>query len=607
VEIKEGRMTMNYYTKYLIVLTGVSWSTIQVGQVATTVTQPIGILARTYEPTGPLPFPIQPPPPLHQPYPTPTTPIGEVNYICAQWDPDEYIYTAPFDIRYPATQIVLTQPQHFVRLLVTPQSSSNGAWIMRSEYVRGRTPEELKDIFALAGNPLEIVSVTMPASTESKKYALWTGIAGPIRHQPDFDWGDGGSVQNRLISDFNGTTYFPGYNYTSADTRYHRQPIGDVALSYRPLAGNGNACCVARYLDNFIPPAYSDLEDMYTKLDDLNYIGNGPCPLRQALNQLSPARYDTIPYVALRNDIMIGNAILEWQLFKQWESYWHDSCTCERAVCHKKPTLWIKALGQHNHETCVDRFANFGYGSGGLLACADWCIHNHLNVGINLAAIGNTFHWFDRQGRGKMGEALIGCYASYFPSAFFIDALLQGGFRNSSSCRSISFSDVCRAADSRHHGENVNLQMQAGVNVTHDLIPYVRASYFYTREHGFQEQGADSLNLTVCPYTTKTARVQVGAEINHAFESACYTAMPQIQLAWSKDFFVKKRLIKANIAQLGRCFSAQGIQEFPGRFVGGVGLTIIGKNSLTFFARYDVEAIEKSKLNTVQLGVRIIF
>lgn len=86
------------------------------------VTEPIGILVRTYQASGPLPFPIQPPPPIHQPYPLPNTPLQEVNYICAQWDPDEYASTAPFDTNYPTTEIILTKPQHFVRLLSGPQS-----------------------------------------------------------------------------------------------------------------------------------------------------------------------------------------------------------------------------------------------------------------------------------------------------------------------------------------------------------------------------------------------------------------------------------------------------------------------------------------------------
>ncbi len=244
------------------------------------VTEPIGTLVRTWETTGTPPLPITGTPPVNQPYPLPTTPIGEMNYICAQWDDEETTDTAPFDIRYSASEIILTEPQHFVRLLGTVTSGSNGAWIMRSEYVRGRTPAELQDIFAIPTQPVAIVNVEMPASPDpvsGKNYVLWTGIAGPILGD-GHNWGYGGATQNRLVADApysptpHYTTYFPTYTFTSSSSRNHRQSIGNYALSYQPMAGCGVAGAVAKYLDSFVPDAYSDLENVYNALDYINYV-----------------------------------------------------------------------------------------------------------------------------------------------------------------------------------------------------------------------------------------------------------------------------------------------------------------------------------------------
>jgi len=504
--------------------------------VVTSVTQPIGILVRTYEPTGPRPFDIQSPAPnpAHGPWPDPQTPIQEMNYICAQWDWEEYPLTAPFDIRYPATEIILTKPQHFVRLLGTPTSSPNGAWIMRSEYVRGKTPAELVDIFALPKKekPIGIVSVTMPASPDpvtGKNYVLWTGIAGAIRTPPDFDWGDGGSVQNRLVADY-GTHYFPTYRFTTMDTRYHQQPIGAVALSYQPLAGHGNTLYIAKYLDKFVPTAYSDLENMYTVLDDLNWVGYGPCPLQQALNQLSPACYDTLSYISMRNSIIDVNTIFEKQLFKQWEYRWYCSCRQDED-CRSKPYPWINLIAQSNKETRACNYNNFNYKTGGFVAMLDWQLRPDIVIGINLAGFGNKFHWNRGGGKGHNNEAEIGFYTSYFPEIFFFDALITGGLNRSKTCRAIRFDVVDRKAVAHEHGYDLIIATQAGLNLWHDLIPYVRASYFFTRKQSFCECFADSLNLAIHPYSTNSFRVQVGAELNHAFESPCYTIMPQAQAA----------------------------------------------------------------------------
>ncbi len=582
------------------------------GLFAIHVTQPIGTLVRTYEPTGPRPFDIQPPPPnpAHGPWPTPTTGIQEMNYICAQWDSEEYPVTAPFDIRYPATEIILTKPQHFVRLLGTPTSSPNGAWIMRSEYVRGKTPDELVDIFALPNKekPIGIVSVTMPASPDpvtGKDYVLWTGIAGAIRTPPNFDWGDGGSVQNRLVADY-GTHYFPDYRFTTMDTRYHKQPIGAFALSYQPMAGSGNTLYIAKYLDKFIPPAYSDLEDMYTVLDDLNYVGYGPCPLQQALNQLSPARYDTLSYISMRDSIIDVDTIFERQLFKQWEYRWHCSCR-EDQNCRSRPYAWITLVGQSNKETRTRTYNNFGYQTGGIVAMLDWQLRPDLVVGLNLAGFGNKFHWECGGGKGHNTEAQLGLYTSYFPSFFFIDALITGGFNRSKTCRSIQFDVVDRNAHANQHGFDFSADTQMGLNLWHDLIPYIRSSYFHTNKHAFCEAAADSLNLAIHSFYTDTMRVQVGAELNHLLEGTCYSIMPQAQAAWVKDIWLKKRCINAHLRQLGGRLCVEGMKEQDGHFVGGVGLNILWHNCLTLFMRYDAETIKPKVINTAQIGIRWSF
>lgn len=573
------------------------------------VTQPIGILARTYQTSGPLPFPIQPPPPIHQPYPLPNTPLQEVNYICAQWDPDEYASTAPFDTNYPTTEVILTKPQHFVRLLSGPQSSSNGAWIMRSEYVRGRTPNELRDIFALPMPPTAIVSVTMPASPDpatGKDYVLWTGIAAPIR-APGFDWGDGGSVQNRLVADFAGTHYFPNYRFTSSDTRYHRQPIGTVTLSYKPLAGCGNTLSVANYLDTYVPTAYSDLEDVYTALDDLNYVGYGSKPLQHALNQISPARYDTLSYIAFRDAVIIGSSMLEWQLFKSWENRWYGPCKTGRKDC-SKPYLWLQVVGQTDKNTKHGGSDDFGCSTGGIVGCCDWQVRPDCVVGINMAALGNSFHWFNYDGNGHCGQADIGIYANYFPAWFFINAFLQGGLHGSSTSRTIAFEGINRHACSRQFGEDFALHAQTGLNVLHDLIPYARISYFFTRENKFKEHGADSLNLFVHPFTTNTIRIQIGMEFNHVFEVSDNTKiMPQIQLAWLKDLFIKNRTVAAHLATIGGCFDTKGMCEIPDHFVCGAGLNLLLRDCLTIFMRYDAEVLSHRTINTAKLGLRMTF
>lgn len=570
------------------------------------VTQPIGTLARTYNTAGALPFPVQPPAPLN-PFPAPATPVEEVNYICAQWDSSVSPATSPFDNNYPVTEVILTVPQHFVRLLGTPTSSSNGAWIMRSEYVRGKTPAQLRDIFALPNQPIEICNVEMPASPDpvtGKDYALWTGITGPILGD-GHNWGNGGTVQNRLVADF-GTHYFPNYRYTSPDTRNHRQPIGDYALSYRPLAGSGNTYSIASYLDTYVPQAYSDLENVYTSLDYLNYVDYGPCPLRNALAQLSPEKYDALSFLAMRNTILFSDSILEWQIFRQWEHRWF--CCSRESSCHEsEPYIWLQGVGEFNTNVPTGFCNNFCYKSGGLIAGIDWHIRPHVVMGLCAAGLGTTLSWCADHAHARSGNANLGFYTSYVRKYFFIDGMISAGGTWGSACRRIVFNDVNRIARSHPTDEDVALSVQSGLTFVQGIVPYARLTYIFNRQNCFTECGADSLNLMVAPYNTHTLRANLGLEMNYVFENPRVKIMPQVQLAWVDDFFLKAHILKARICGPQGSFAVCGMREFGSCFLGGAGINFMWRDCYALLVRYEAQVKSNYVIHDAKVGVQISF
>jgi len=587
--------------------------------VETKITQPIGTLVRTYETTGALPFPIVTPP--TPPLTDPTTPVEEVNYICAQWDNGVIQATVPYDTRYPVTETILTQQQHFVRLLVTPGSSSNGAWIMRSQYVRGKTPQELQDIFALRAYPIEIVNAEMPASpdpTTGKNYVLWTGIAGPILGD-DHDWGNGGSVQNRLVSDY-GTSYFPTYRFTDSDTRNHRQPIEQCALSYRPMAGCGNTYCVASYLDSYVPEAYSDLENVYTALDYLNYVDFGTCPIRCALHQLSPERYDAISFLAFRNALLVGESILEWQVHEQWAHRWAP-CIPERKHQRSHPNLFIQSISEFTTKVPVNYGDNFHYSTSGVVACLDWPVHHNVAIGVSAAGLGNRLNWYDCMWHAKSGSAEFGLYINYFPEKFFINGIISGGGNWGCACRTINFDEinrtvnfypidtyrVIRAAYSRPTNANFAVHLQAGVTAWQSIVPCVRIAYLFNRQKQLCECGADSLNFYLPNYTTHTLHAHAGIQINHIFEKPHVKLMPQIQLAWAGNFFLRSHIIKAKLCGPTNCLAVCGIHQPGNYFDGSLDLNLIFDNCYTLLARYEAQAKTNFIAHGVKVGLQVNF
>lgn len=563
-------------------------------------TQPIGDLVRVWNINGPLPFPIQTPSSI--PFTPPTTPIEAINYITAQWDFNITPQTVPFDLNSPVTEIILTKPQHFVRVYAPASGGSpNGAWILRSEYARGLTPEQIKDQYALPTLPTHIVNVDLPASPDpvsGKDFALWTGIASPIE-----GFGNGGGVQNRIIADFNGTDYFPNYEYVIG-IRNHPQLIGKYALSYLPMAGSGNLGKIAAYLDKFIPEAYSDLEKVYTDLDYLNWTDYGPDPIRNALNQISPTRYEAISFLMMRNSLLFSNAILErCFMLRQCP----QACTWPQSnqILLQAVAEFLNIRGNNSHfESNADTV--------GGVANIDYQLSNECIFGIAVSGMENYLRWHHHGGNAHIATANAGLYASYFPyseflpSHFFVDGFIGGGYQWTKSERHIKFPEIDRHAHSHQHGGNAQVDLQTGFNYSLQnwiFTPLIRLSYFYIHQNSFKEHRAGSLNLHIRSFDGQILRAYLGTELTRGFLYECALIVPQVQLGWAHDSWLTGRRIGANLREVGGHFTVERLNIDRDSLLAGIKLGTLFSNGINSCLDYNVELGNHFTSHKVKFGL----
>lgn len=566
------------------------------GQQWQEITQPIGTLERLWGTTGTPPLPLQPPSRI-PPFSAPTTPVEEVNYICAQWDVNITPATVPFSLNTSVTEIVLTRPQHFVRVYAPSAGSGpNGVWMMRSEYVRGLTPEQIQDRFALPELPTHIVNVDLPASpdpTSGKEYALWTGVSAPIT-----GFGAGGGVQNRVISDFNGTNYFPNYTFFIG-TRDHQQEIGLLALSYQPMAGGGERKEIAKYLDGYIPVAYSDLEHVYTALDYLNWVGYGPKPIQKALIQIGPQNYSAIPFVIGHNALLFSNALLD-------RCYTASEC-CE-AEC-PEPEFSVQALGQYMQKDGSSDESGFDDWSGGVMGTWTCPLASNWVVGASLAGIDNGLHWHQGRGSAQIRTVKLGLYSHYTLCDCFIDGLFTVGYDWVKASRAIKFFGIDRHAHSKQNGYDVALHGQFGYTMRMcqwQMTPLARLSYFYVRENGFHEHGAKSLNLKVKGFDEQAVRTQLGIAINRSYDWCHAKLLPQIYVAWIYGTAWKQG-IKSRLRDVEDYFTTSKSHENYNGFLCEASLCAELSDTMAFEAVYEVEMERKFCSQSGRLNLNVTF
>lgn len=111
----------------------------------------------------------------------------------------------PYKLGGKVQSIELEGKQTFVRMYDKDITNMKGNWVMRKEDVKGLSPKEIKDKFALPCEPKYMCEVELPNGTRMHK-----GIANKVE-----GWGNGGGTQYDLrlknVGDFKNESIINGY------------------------------------------------------------------------------------------------------------------------------------------------------------------------------------------------------------------------------------------------------------------------------------------------------------------------------------------------------------------------------------------------------------
>jgi uncharacterized protein YhjY with autotransporter beta-barrel domain len=546
--------------------------------------------------------------------------------------------TNPFGGDVAVSQIEPTRNLRFVRVVNSP-SDMLGSWIMRASEVRGLTPQQIADKFALPNGtaPKYILIVDVPASPAApNKYGLLTGIAGPI-WSPGYYWGQGGGLQTRIVK---GRTSGGGYDFTDY-SRYipinsymHLQLIGERALLYAPRM-DGNASRAGAYLDSFIPAAYTDLESVYDKLDFLNWTEFGPAPLAGALEQIGPERFDSLVHLGVRNSLLFGSALLDrgYALHRdrlnassrdeQWSSLISlasaggigdlKGVPALQPSAAQEPgrSLWVRGLGEFGFQSTDKDRTGFDYRTGGFAAGIGFRPRPDCSIGFGAAYLGSDLDWAAGGGSADASSVKFGIYGSCLISQFFMDAAVSGGFNWIDASRRIVFSGVHRTAESDQTGHGVDVHLRGGGNFGlqgWQLTPMAGLSYFYLHQGPFAETGANSLNLYVDENTVHALRSILVLRLAKTLTTAGGVRLtPEAALGWAHEFPLDSRILTASLSEVPGAFSVKGFDGAFDSLLAGAGLTARLNGGFALFGRYDAEIREGFDAHLLSAGIRYVF
>ncbi len=536
-----------------------------------------------------------------------------VNQYLEKWDSSIIPgVTDPFDTAKPVYEVTPARALNYVRLYA-PAGGSNpmGSWMMSAHEVRGRTPQQLRDIFALPALPTNIVQVRVPAGSQ---YGLWTGIAGPIA-----GWGDGGAQQTKVISKRNDPSSpadpanFAGYTWLPGDSYVNGQGLDYKALTYTRLLHTGNPGTMAVYLDLFNPEDGTDLADVYTTLDYINY-GSDPGPLAAALRQISPERFDALSTVGLRNDLLLADSLLERGRDRR------------RAAKKAKTGVWMQGIGENGTQKEAAARTGFDYDSEGFAAGFDREIKPGFFLGLAAAGLKNRVNWTNAGGFATQDAERLAFYAGGFkPNAFF-ELSVTGGLNQTTAQRALSFTghgynttagaevidlSIRRTAASRQNGGSLSSHLQAGA-VTRllglEAASLGRLSYFDLRQNAFTESGAGSLDLHVNSFRAQTLRAELRLSLSRDFLlSKGRSLKPEVSAGWARSAAMDTRRLSAGLSDQREAVTISGDRALADRFLAGAGLSAELGKYFSLFARCEAETGSGFNFRSAKLGLRCGF
>ncbi|HMK64838.1 MAG TPA: autotransporter outer membrane beta-barrel domain-containing protein, partial [Thermodesulfobacteriota bacterium] len=473
-----------------------------------------------------------------------------------------------------------------------------GGWVMGPDTLRGISPIQVKDLFALPAMNDYLTTVKVPAGT-----ILRTGTAGPIA-----GWGDGGGQQILLIS------RLPIENYQQ------QRPLVEQNLFFSNLVYKGNPGNMAAYLDNLPPPEpFSDWGVVNLLL---GYLPN--TPLTRALNQIGPERYDTLTRIDIQNIAQFNSNLLGRRCTFQPLPF--NSAKTEISA-KGKPTgqgnplssesrqgdlsLWGKALGSWGRQDSSADHLGYAYQSGTILAGAEKKWGERLLIGSGIGLSRTGFSWDDNLGDGNMTQINLGLYGSASAPPYFVDAILSGGFRKAEVSRVIRFPGVDRRAASSPDGYNLAAGIDGGLNKRidrWDIEPLVRMNLIYIRQNALSENGAESLNLNVDQITSWTWQGEFGVRVSRTDSlDQGLKITSALWLGFGYQTPLDNREIKASFIGQQGYFSVNGYSNTSCGFLPRLGIIAQGWGKTSLFLNYAGDYRSDFISHSLNAGLQVSF
>ncbi|MBI5366072.1 MAG: autotransporter domain-containing protein, partial [Planctomycetes bacterium] len=242
-------------------------------------------------------------------------------------------------------------------------------------------------------------------------------------------------------------------------------------------------------------------------------------------------------------------------------------------------STWITGFGAGSSVKGNPLADGFDARTGGLSGGLGYRVKPDFIVGL---AVGGAFTTVD--GDGNSGSAdisswSIGAYAGHRFGPAYATAYAGYTGHDFDTERHIVFGAIDRVANGDHDGDEIDCRVELGDDIDagdFTVTPFGALTYANLDEEGYDENGADSLNLHIDGTTTESLRGQLGARFSTTFDVGSARFTPMAGAAWEREMLDEnQRSTTGHFLEFSDSdFSVRGVEVVDNAAIALFGLNI---------------------------------
>ena len=363
--------------------------------------------------------------------------------------------------------------------------------------------------------------------------------------------------------------------------------------SYTQVAATPNQVRVASALDAFIAAQGGDRETVSVALDELT-AGQYPA----AFEAFMPSIYASLPTMAFN----VANALNTSMFQRMWmQRVGGDSMSIsgmepaplrdgkqfaakgtvdevpvDRAA-DKNWGVFVDATGVFANANSGGALQNYKSQSGGVAAGASYKWSKNFATGVYAGYQGLQAQ-YDGGSRVTDNAVRFGGFGTFGAGGFYANGLVGGAWHTYGMDRNIEFGTIDRTA----RGNTGAGEFDAAISTGYDIKarnftfgPVTSLQYTYLGVQGFNETGADSLDLDVNGYGSSSMLYSLGAQAAYRWEmTKNFAVTPMLSASWQHEFLQNAYTINSSFDTGGPSspFGFQTSQPQQDYFYAGAGI-----------------------------------